>query len=126
IHAVPGSGYEPLQITNELAKYVQRLRRKSHYLAAGSYSARPSADLHTVDLTVSLQIGPTVTIAFEGDPIPKEKRSELVPIAREASVDEDLIEDAIQRIRTFLNQEGHWKADATAARDAGDGTLRIV
>jgi outer membrane protein assembly complex protein YaeT len=126
IHAVPGSGYEPLKITDELSKYVQRLRRKSRYLAAGSYSARPSADLHTVDLTVSLQIGPTVTIAFEGDPIPKEKRSELVPIAREASVDEDLIEDAIQRIRTFLNQQGHWKAEATASREEGDGTLRVI
>jgi outer membrane protein insertion porin family len=126
IHAVAGAGYEPLQITDELSKYVQRLRRKSRYLAAGSYSAQPSADLRTVDLTVSLQIGPTVTIAFEGDPIPKEKRSELVPIAREASVDEDLIEDAIQRIRAFLNQQGHWKADATASREEGDGTLRVV
>ncbi|HEU4935567.1 MAG TPA: POTRA domain-containing protein [Vicinamibacterales bacterium] len=126
IHASPGAGYEPLQITDELSKYVQRLRRKSRYLAAGSYSARPSADLRTVALTVSLVIGPTVTIAFEGDPIPREKQSELVPIAREASVDEDLIEDAIQRIRTFLNQQGHWKADATASRQEGDGALRVV
>ena len=126
IHASPGGGYEPLQITDELSKYVQRLRRKSRYLASGSYSARPSTDLHTVDLTVSLEVGPTVTIAFEGDPIPKEKQSELVPIQREASVDEDLIEDAIQRIRTFLNQQGHWKADATASRQEGDGALRVV
>jgi outer membrane protein assembly factor BamA len=126
IHASPGTGYEPLQITDDLSKYVQQLRRKSRYLATGSYTARPSNDLHTVDLAVSLLIGPTVTIAFEGDPIPKEKQSELVPIAREASVDEDLIEDAIQRIRTFLNQQGHWKADATALRQEGDGTLRVV
>jgi len=126
IHASPGAGYEPLQITDELSKYVQRLRRKSRYLAAGSYSARPSDDLRTVALTVSLVIGPTVTIVFEGDPIPREKQSELVPIAREASVDEDLIEDAIQRIRTFLNQQGHWKADATASRQEGDGALRVV
>jgi outer membrane protein insertion porin family len=126
IHAVPGEAYQPLQITDELSKYGQRLRHQSHYLAAGSYNSRPSADLHTVDLTVLVQIGPTVTIAFEGDAIPKEKRSELVPIAREASVDEDLIEDAIQRIRTFLNQQGHWKAEATASREQGDGTLRIV
>lgn len=126
IHAVVGAAYEPLQITDELSKYVQSLRRKSRYLASGSYNARPSSDSRTVDLNVSIEIGPMVTIAFEGDPIPKEKRSELVPIAREASVDEDLIEDAIQRIRTFLNQQGHWKADATVSRQEGDGTLRIV
>jgi outer membrane protein insertion porin family len=126
IHAIPGHSYQPLEITDALSKYVQQLRRKSRYLATGSYSAHPSADLHTVDLAVSLQVGPAVTIAFEGDPIPKEKRSELVPIAKEASVDEDLIEDAIQRIRTFLNQQGDWKADATASREEGDGTLRII
>ena len=126
IHAVPARAYEPLKITDGLEKYVQRLRRKSRYLAAGSYRAKPSPDLSTVDLTVSLQVGPVVTIAFEGDPLPKEKRSELVPIAREASVDEDLIEDAIQRIRTFLNQQGHWKADASASRQEGEGTLRVV
>ncbi|MBW8896488.1 MAG: hypothetical protein JF613_09955, partial [Acidobacteria bacterium] len=126
IHAIPGHSYEPLDINDALSKYVQQLRRKSRYLASGSYNAHPSADLHTVDLAVSLQVGPAVTIAFEGDPIPKEKRSELVPIAKEASVDEDLIEDAIQRIRTFLNQQGHWKADATASREEGDGTLRII
>ena len=126
IHAVPGSPYEPLEITDELSKYVQRLRRKSHYLASGSYNARPSGDLRTADLTVIIQVGPTVSVAFEGDPIPKEKRSELVPIAREASVDEDLIEDAIQRIRGFLNQQGHWKADATTSREEGEGTLRVV
>jgi outer membrane protein insertion porin family len=126
IHAIPGRPYQPLAITDELSKYVQQLRRKSRYLASGSYSARPSADQRTVDLSVSLQVGPAVTIAFEGDPIPKEKRSELVPIAKEASVDEDLIEDAVQRIRTFLNQQGHWKADAAARREEGDGTLRIV
>jgi outer membrane protein insertion porin family len=84
------------------------------------------ADGTAVDLIVTLQIGPVVTLAFEGDPLPKEKLSELVPIAREASVDEDLIEDSIQRIRSFLNQQGHWKADASASRQEAEGTLRIV
>lgn len=126
IHAAPSQLYEPTAITAEMSKYVQRLRRKARYLAAGSYRARPSADATAVDLVVSLEVGPTVALAFEGDPLPKEKLAELVPIAREASVDEDLIEDSIQRIRTFLNQQGHWKADASASRQEGEGTLRIV
>ncbi|MDP9322925.1 MAG: BamA/TamA family outer membrane protein [Acidobacteriota bacterium] len=126
IHAVPGQPYEPTTIADNLSKYVQKLRRKSRYQAAASYQARPSADGTTVDLTITLQTGPVVTIAFEGDPLPKDKPGELVPIAREASVDEDLIEDSIQRIRTFLNVQGHWKADASATRQEGEGTLRIV
>lgn len=126
IHAAPAQPYEPNTITDELADYVQKLRRKSRYEATASYRARPSADGSTVDLTVTLQAGPVVTIAFEGDPLPNDKRAELVPVAREASVDEDLIEDSIQRIRTFLNEQGYWKADASATRQEGDGTLRIV
>lgn len=126
VHAAPAQAYEPAVIDDELASYVQALRRRSRYQAAASYRARPAEDGSTVDLTVLLQVGPLVTIAFEGDPLPRDKRSELVPIAREASVDEDLIEDSIQRIRAFLNQQGYWKAEASAARQEGDGTLRIV
>lgn len=126
VHAVSAQPYEPTTIADALSKYVQKLRRTSRYQAAASYQARPSADRTTVDLTMTLQIGPVVTMAFEGDPLPKDKLGDLVPIAREASVDEDLIEDSIQRIRTFLNQQGHWKGDASAARQEGEGTLRIV
>ena len=126
VHAEPGSRYEPAAITEALTAFAQKLRKKSHYLASASYHSTPSADNRFVDLSIALQIGPVVTIAFEGDPLPREKRAELVPVARESSVDEDLIEDSIQRIRTFLNQQGHWKADATASREEGDGTLRIV
>ena len=126
VHAVPGTQYEPTAITEALTAYTQKLRRKSHYLASASHQSRPSPDNRSIDLSITLQVGPVVTIAFDGDPLPKEKRAELVPVAREASVDEDLIEDSIQRIRTFLNQQGHWKADATASREEGDGTLRIV
>jgi len=126
VHAVAGQPYEPATIAEALAKYARKLRRRSRYEAAASYHATPSADRATVDLVIDLQTGPLVSIAFEGDPLPKEKLSELVPIAKEASVDEDLIEDSVQRIRTFLNQQGYWKADASAARQEQDGTLRVV
>jgi outer membrane protein insertion porin family len=126
VHAAPSQRYEPATITTALANYVQKLRRKARYEATASYQARPAADGTTVDLTVMLQAGPIVTIAFDGDPLPKDKLNELVPVAREVSVDEDLIEDSIQRIRTLLRSQGYWKADASATREEGDGTLRIV
>src|SRR6185436_10503415 len=49
-----------------------------------------------------------------------------VPIAREGSVDQDLIEDSIQRIKSYLNQQGYWKADASADRQEGQGTLTVA
>ena len=126
LHAVPGQAYRPNAISEELDKYTRSLRRRSRYQAAASYRASPSADGSTVDLTIDLRTGPSVSISFEGDPLPKDKLSDLVPIAKEASVDEDLIEDSVQRIRSFLTQQGYWKAEATPTRHDEDGTLRIV
>ena len=42
---------------------------------------------------------------------PPTSKSELVPFEREGSVDEDLLEDSVGRIRAYLQQQGFWKAD---------------
>jgi len=126
MHAAPGRPYQPTVITDALSRYARKLRRRSHFQATASYQAAPSADRTTVDLVIDVRSGPIVSIAFEGDPLPKDKLSELVPIAKEASVDEDLIEDSVQRIRTHLTQQGYWKADAIPARQESGGSLRLV
>jgi outer membrane protein insertion porin family len=125
-HTVPSQPEEPTEITAALAEYVQKLRKRRHYLASASYRARPSPDGTVVDLTVDVQTGPLVNTAFRGDPLPQDRIAELVPIVREASVDEDLIEDSIQRIKSFLQQQGYWKAEATVERQETDGILTIV
>jgi outer membrane protein assembly complex protein YaeT len=126
VHASPGAPYQPLEITSGLSNYVQNLRKNGRYQATASYRPRPNPDATVVDLTIFVETGPLVTIAYRGDPIPRDRLAELVPLAREGSVDEDLVEDSIQRIKRHLNQEGYWKADATVEREQGDGTLTIV
>jgi outer membrane protein insertion porin family len=126
IAVTPGSPYEPAAINAALSSYVAKLHKGGRYEAAASYRARPSADATAVDLTVFVQIGRAVKIAYRGDPIPREKLADLVPLAREGSVDEDLVEDSVQRIKRYLNQQGYWKADTTVDREESDGTLTIV
>ena len=126
LHAVPSRSYEPADLASGLSAYVQKLRKSGRYEAAASYRTKPSADATVVDLTINLQIGPVVTVAFRGDPIPRDKVADLAPLAREGSVDQDLIEDSIQRLKAYLNQQGYWKADATVEREEADGTLSIV
>ena len=126
VHALPSTPYEPPEITAGLADYVEKLRKRGRYLAAASYRPRPSEDATVVDLTIDLETGPVVTVAFRGDPLPQDKLAELAPIAREGSVDQDLIEDSIQRIKSYLNQQGYWKADASAERQEGQGTLTVA
>ena len=48
-----------------------------------------------------------MTVQYAGDPLPKDKLAELVPIEREGSVDEDLLEDSSRRIKEYLRQQGY-------------------
>lgn len=126
VRAVSSTPYEPIEITSGLSSYVQKVRKKGRYEATASFRPRPSADGAVVDLTIFVQIGRLVTIAFRGDPLARDRQTDLVPLAREGTVDEDLIEDAVLRIKRYLNEQGYWKADATVTREEAEGRLTIV
>ena len=117
----PGRGYERPHLNDRLEEYVRRLKSRGRLQAAANHTASVSSDGTTADLELDVRAGPVVSVQFQGDPLPAARRAELVPIEREGSVDEDLLEDSLQRIREFLRQQGYWKADATVdPRQEGD------
>jgi len=123
----PGQPYQPARIRRKLAEHVQRLRHRGYYQASATMeSATISPDRMQADLTIAVRPGPLVTVRYEGDPIPKEKLAEFVPIEREGSVDEDLLEDAKNRMAAYVTQQGYWRAAVTHTEQAGPGTLAIV
>ena len=101
-----------------------RLRKLGYYEASVVARRAPRAGAPVVDITVDVEPGPLVSLRFEGDPIPEARRAELVPVQREATVDEDLLEDSKRRIESWLNGQGHWRARADYRRDASEGTAR--
>ena len=105
---------------------MTRLKRRGYYEASATQNAQVSADGMAVDLTLDFRPGPVVTVTYEGDRLPAERLKELVPIEREGTVDEDLLEDSAQAIKAHLNQQGYWKADATWRRQESDGKLTIA
>ena len=105
-----------LRVTR-LTDYANRLKKRGYLQAEASQTARLSEDGRVADLTIDVQSGPTVTVTFEGDQLPPDRRNELVPFEREGSVDEDLREDAVQRIRDYLHQQGYWKAEVPLPRE---------
>jgi outer membrane protein assembly complex protein YaeT len=58
--------------------------------------------------------------------VPKDKLAEMVPVEREGSVDEDLLEDSSHRIEEYLRQQGYYKAHVTHERLEQSGVLTIV
>lgn len=124
----PGQPYEPSELRARLDEFVTGMRRRRHYEAAANVqSASFNADRTQVDLAIDVQPGPLVTVQFTGDPLPKNKIAELVPVEREGSVDQDLLEDSARRITEDLNQQGYWKAEVKPPeRREADGQLTIV
>jgi outer membrane protein insertion porin family len=124
----PGRPYQPGDLQARLADYVTSMRRRHHYEAAATVQPPVfNEDRTRADVTVDVQPGPLVTIQFTGDPLPKDKIAELVPIEREGSVDQDLLEDSARRITEYLNQQGYWKAEVTPPeRTEADGRLTLV
>jgi outer membrane protein assembly factor BamA len=79
-----------------------------------------------VFLFLNLELGPMVRLVFEGDPLPDGEVDKLVPVRREASVDEDLLEDSQSMIETYLHTQGYRDATAMYTRRERAGELVIT
>jgi outer membrane protein assembly complex protein YaeT len=124
----PGHPYQPEDLRERLDALAASMRKR-HYYEATANVATPvfNADRTEVELTVDVQPGPQVTVTFAGDPLPKADLDELVPVEREGSVDQDLLEDSARRIEDHLRQQGYWKARVNPpARREENGKLSIV
>ncbi len=126
LDAAPGDPYRRAPLQQKLSEYVQRLRQRGRYQAVASHRADVSPDGSAAHVTIDIQPGPLVTVRFEGDPVAADKVRDLVPIQREGSVDEDLLEDAAREITGYLNQQGYWKAAVTYRPVESQDQLAIV
>lgn len=124
----PGRPYEPAELRTRIDDLIASMRKRRHYEAAVNVVAPVfNADRTQVELAVDVQPGPQVSVSFAGDPLPKADLDELVPVEREGSVDQDLLEDSARRIEEQLRQQGYWKAEVNPpARREENGQLSIV
>lgn len=122
-----GEPFRRAALIASLDRYRSELQSQGYYQARVTYlPLRYSADGSTVDLMVIVEAGPLVRLRFEGDPLPDRERAELVPIARQRSADEDLLEDSKRRIENWLRGQGYRDARADYRREQAGDTLEIV
>ena len=79
-----------------------------------------------MDVVLDIQTGSPVEVIFEGDDVPEARLEELVPIASEGSIDEDLLEDSSLRLETHLRGLGYRDASVSHRRMAAVGELSVV
>ena len=121
-----GEPYRKAEIDRRLDDLVTDLRGKGFYEARAEHELRPAADKLTGDVVISVDAGPHVSIVFEGDELPSKVRRDLVPIEREGSLDEDLLEDSSNRISEYLRGHGYRDAQAPYTKTPRNGELAVV
>jgi outer membrane protein assembly complex protein YaeT len=118
-----GDDYDGVELDERLARYAADLRSQGFYEARATQLPRYVDADAAVSLVLSIEPGPRVEIVFQGDPLSSSDRDRLVPIAREHSVDEDLLEDSKFGIERHFRERGYCNPRADYQRsDAGPAT----
>ncbi|HUF47953.1 MAG TPA: POTRA domain-containing protein [Vicinamibacterales bacterium] len=120
-----GQPYRPRALATALAGLREQLSRQGYYSAVVGSQVFESSDRTGVDLEILVDAGPRIRVEWAGDR-PIGNIDDLVPIRREGSADEDLLEDADQLIRRALVREGYRNATVQHSREERDGELVIT
>ena len=102
-----GDEYDGVDLDARLVRYANDLRAQGYYEARVAQLPRYVDADTIVNLVLSIEPGPRVEILFQGDPLAAGDRDRLVPIAREHSVDEDLLEDSKFGIERHFRERGY-------------------
>jgi outer membrane protein insertion porin family len=122
----PGQPYDRPAIAARLSQYEEELRAHGYYEARINHTAELADDQQTANLVLIVEPGPHVTIVFEGDPLTQRERDDLVPVVREHSVDEDLLDDSRRRIENHLREAGYRDPHVEYRLTALDGELTVL
>ena len=120
-----GDVYDETELGRTLQAWEERMRREGFYEARANQNASISED-GSVFLFLNLELGPRVRLVFEGDALPKDEIDDLVPVQREASADEDLLEDSQSAIESYLHARGYRDAETSYMRQERAGELIIT
>ena len=120
-----GQPYRSRDIDLGLDAIIADLRSRGYYDAAVSHARDVvSEDGRSAAVVISVESAVPVVLQFAGDPLPG-KDSDLVPITREGSADNDLLEDGVRRIESALRRDGYWKGHASFAQVV-TATSRVI
>jgi outer membrane protein insertion porin family len=122
----PGDEFDGIAFPKRVERVEQDMRNRGYYEAKVVPLRVVRDEGRFVDLTFDVVPGSRVTLRFEGGGIPSARQEELVPVRREGSIDEDLLEDSKRRIEDYLGRNGHWKAQVAYERKPTPAGLDLV
>jgi outer membrane protein insertion porin family len=121
-----GAPYQRAALNARIERAIEERRRAGYYEAKISPAVQLVDGDRVANITIAINPGPLVRVVFAGDALPSDRRAELVPVEREGSVDEDLLEDSSNRIEEYLRSQGYREAAAPHSREEKNGELVIT
>jgi len=123
---VEGGPYRPRALATALAGLRDELSRMGYYSAFANPRVTESDSRTSVEVELIVGAGPRIRVEWAGDPRPAGNVDDLVPIRREGSADEDLLEDADVLVRTALTEDGYRNARVFHTREERGDELVIT
>ena len=119
-----GEPYRRRALEDDLRDLAESLRARRYYEAAASHATAGEGDV--VNVTVNVDAGPIFDIILRGDPLPSGGVDEWVPLRRENSADQDLLEDSALRIKWALQAQGYWRASVDVHPQEQPGGNQVI
>lgn len=123
---VPGSPFRREALNTRIEQYIEGRRRVGYYESKIVPTVTLVDEDRVANLSLTVAPGPHVSVVFAGDALPADKRQTFVPVEREGSVDEDLLEDSSNRIEEDLRGQGYRDATAPHTRSEVNNELVIT
>jgi outer membrane protein assembly complex protein YaeT len=125
LNLLEGSEYEPAALKRRLDAYAAALRRAGYFQARADSLPTINSARDAVDVVIAVTRGLLVSLVFIGDELPPAVRADLVPIEREGSVEQDLLEDSEGRIKEYLTARGYRDASAPFTVSESNDRLKV-
>ena len=86
------------------------------------------AAANSVRLTFPIDVGPLIKLAIQGADVKKLRKKGLLPFLGTAGYDEALVQQALTRLRSYYQQQGHYqvRVDSQEGRREGEIDLTIT
>ncbi len=118
-----GAFYDRAELQRRLDAAAERWRSRRYYEARAKARSRHVGRAATaVDVIITFVRGPLVTVSVKDNALTPKQLAEFVPVEREGSIDEDLLEDSEARIEEHLRVQGYRDADASYERSCPTAT----
>jgi len=105
---------------------VEQKYRKAEVEAPEEHVEQGDGAGGRVDLDYTLQVGPRVEVEIVGASSKELSKKDLLPFLSEEGYDEALVLQAVDRVRFYFQQEGHWKVNVDWHEEHQDGAIRLV